>query len=628
MRNSGSIYFKLPALLLVLLASLPALAGNADSSGKEPPAFIRYFHISATENDSLLYLSPDSALESFELYTPAAREFPHALLGGAGTAAQNLEFRLPPFMENYTGFSGYDLYRFSPGNSRFYKCNKPYTQINYALGPKKEQLLQVDYAQNFSPLWNISARFRKILSDGYYKRQNVNTGNIDISSWYHNKPGSYNLFCSFIVNKASVQENGGLASDSVFRTVSVEDPWIYPVKLAHAETRFGEKIFFIRQSWNRVMHPDSSTKDSSTQLSTQRLSYEFSYSEKTRVYEDTDAPLSFYFDSLKTLDSLHYSEVLNKLSWYYPGPKNIRPGASGRKKFVASVFEQHVRYRQRDTDILLHNAGVSTAFSSGLPSRWINWKIDGSYFLYGSRKGNMILSANNRCFIIPGTMSLYAEAGYRNSQPSLMLNKYHGNTFSWDNNYENTLGKWMSSTVSFDKISLSAAVRYITISNLVYFDVNSIPQQYRPSTGVFSASLSKSSRSGYWGMNNRVVFQFSETDIIRLPGLVSFHTVYFEKNIFKSALLLRAGIDVFQSVPYNGNAFNPVLSEFHLQDDQKTEGYFTADFFLSCKIKTARIFLKSEHLSQGLPADNWFMVPHYPLAGRSFKFGISWKFYD
>ncbi|MFA5781089.1 MAG: putative porin, partial [Bacteroidales bacterium] len=67
---------------------------------------------------------------------------------------------------------------------------------------------------------------------------------------------------------------------------------------------------------------------------------------------------------------------------------------------------------------------------------------------------------------------------------------------------------------------------------------------------------------------------------------------------------------------------------FYLQNDFKSDNYPFFDFFVNLKIKRARIYLKFDHVNSGLMGYNYYMIPHYPMSDRAFKFGISWMFYD
>ena len=52
------------------------------------------------------------------------------------------------------------------------------------------------------------------------------------------------------------------------------------------------------------------------------------------------------------------------------------------------------------------------------------------------------------------------------------------------------------------------------------------------------------------------------------------------------------------------------------------------DFFLNVKIKTVRVFIKADHLNSSMSGNNYMITPHYPANDRTFKLGISWRFWD
>jgi hypothetical protein len=46
------------------------------------------------------------------------------------------------------------------------------------------------------------------------------------------------------------------------------------------------------------------------------------------------------------------------------------------------------------------------------------------------------------------------------------------------------------------------------------------------------------------------------------------------------------------------------------------------------KIKIVNAFFKIEHLNSGFSGNNYMLTPHYAMAPRTFKFGVSWKLFN
>ena len=91
----------------------------------------------------------------------------------------------------------------------------------------------------------------------------------------------------------------------------------------------------------------------------------------------------------------------------------------------------------------------------------------------------------------------------------------------------------------------------------------------------------------------------------------------------------RIGLSCRFNTLYYADAYMPATGQFYFQNTKEIGNYPVLDFFVSAKIKTARLFFKIEHLNDGLLAQrDAYELPHYPLPGRAFQFGISWRFFD
>ncbi len=72
----------------------------------------------------------------------------------------------------------------------------------------------------------------------------------------------------------------------------------------------------------------------------------------------------------------------------------------------------------------------------------------------------------------------------------------------------------------------------------------------------------------------------------------------------------------------------PATRSFYLQDEKKIGNYVYMDVFVNLMIKRFRIFVKYQHLNALWSENQYYTVPHYPMQGNIFKYGISWSFYD
>ena len=87
-------------------------------------------------------------------------------------------------------------------------------------------------------------------------------------------------------------------------------------------------------------------------------------------------------------------------------------------------------------------------------------------------------------------------------------------------------------------------------------------------------------------------------------------------------------MDIFYCTNYYADAYMPALRSFHLQGEKQIGNYPFVDLFFMVRIKRAKLLLKYQNLSGLFGNYTYYTVPHYPMNDPSFKFGVSWKFFD
>ena len=98
--------------------------------------------------------------------------------------------------------------------------------------------------------------------------------------------------------------------------------------------------------------------------------------------------------------------------------------------------------------------------------------------------------------------------------------------------------------------------------------------------------------------------------------------------MFKRALFLQTGINFKYFTKYNMNAYDPVLAEFYVQNDQDLGGFPLLDLFFNAKIRQTRIFFKWEHFNSVFTSKNeYFSAPGYPYRDAVIRFGLVWDFF-
>ena len=168
---------------------------------------ISFRYLDTLKNDYL-----DSSIDDFnKIYTVPAD---YVTLGNNGTAAYPVLFS-PLLKAGWdAGFHAFDLYKYTLGDTRFFKTTRPFTQMTYLLGSGKEQVIKILHTQNIKPNWNAGIEYRLISSPGFFQTQNSNINNYRFFTNYQGKRKRYAAYFTLLGNKINVSENGGIQNDS------------------------------------------------------------------------------------------------------------------------------------------------------------------------------------------------------------------------------------------------------------------------------------------------------------------------------------------------------------------------------------------------------------------------------
>ena len=206
---------------------------------------------------------------------------------------------------------------------------------------------------------------------------------------------------------------------------------------------------------------------------------------------------------------------------------------------------------------------------------------------------------------------------------------YSSNHFKWNSDLKKIEQLYGELKYIMKKRKFEIGTSFSQINNYIYFDTIAMPEQSDKQIILLQVFAKKNFSFGKWNFNNKVFYQYvSDISVIKVPELISIHSLYFEDHLFKKALLVQIGTDVFFNTAYYADAYMPATGQFYLQNEKKVGDYPYVDVFINLKINKARIFFKMEHINSGLLGNVYYMVPHYPMPDRAFKFGISWMFYD
>ena len=249
--------------------------------------------------------------------------------------------------------------------------------------------------------------------------------------------------------------------------------------------------------------------------------------------------------------------------------------------------------------------------------------------------GFYALSSLNPTFDINGTISTsiksWAElkvwGNIKNLYPewqfqSLHINQTIKKSYDLGHIFETKLG----GQIYLPALRLKGYIQQSILKNYTYFDQKWQAAQNSDPISVTSVGAFYHLKLGVFNLENNVVFQKTTSNIIRLPGLYTNHSIYFQQKMFKKNLLLSAGFDFRFTPAFTPMSYAPILGGFYLDDVNQTNTFFGYDFFINFKIRLFRMTFRLDNINSIYDKKLFYQVAGYPQDLFKMRLGIVWLF--
>jgi len=526
--------------------------------------------------------------------------------------------------------NSFDTYLFGTSRMRNYEVKSPLTELYFIGGDKKEQLFQVLHTQNINPYLNMGVEYRTFGSEGFYQRQETKIENFRAFLSAKSKDNRYRILAHSIWNSVNANENGGILDDSLFEKGENITKSTIAINLLDAHSQRSQQAYFLQQSYDVGKSISKAINDSAVKtvfIPKHRYSHTILYQNWSNYFIDNNPDSSNYVLFLNDPDytSNHtYSEKFtNKIDW------NTLNDTSNTGMVVHSglIYEIN-KYKQDGIDSNFNNLFFLGAIGNQHLGK-MHWKLGGGYCISGGNQGDLraIMHFDIKDSELHNQFNI--DIGTDRRSPSLIQTIYRGNHFQWENNFDRVRSDYLKLAYMVKKYRFNLSFTTAQIQNFIYSNELALPEQDSNKLNVLCGTLVKDFKWRNIGIKNTVVFQrLDDSTVLHLPSFLSYHALYFEGWIFKKALFLQMGVDVFFNTTYYADEYMPATGLFYLQSRKEIGNYPYLNFFINFKVNQARVFFKIAHLNQGYLENTYYSVPHYPMADRSFKLGISWLFYD
>ncbi len=605
--------------------------------------------------DSTRSYKLDSSVSDF------TRRFPlpgtYINLGNIGNAARPLLFSPHLHAGFDPGFHAFDVYKWKLSDVRFFNTTRPYSELNYMLGSRVEQMIGLLHTQNIKPNWNFLFQYRLINSPGFFQNQKTNHNNYLLTSKYQSKNLRYNNYFVLLGNKLQSAENGGIIDTTdILNNPDFKDRFNIRSRIggisSYSSNFFSNKIstgnkyseftVLLRQQYD-IGKKDSIITDSTViPLFFPRLRFEHTLQldQNKYIFQDYAADSlyykSYYDTSLRTLkDTLIFRErwqvLTNDFSIYqFPDAKNlhqfIRLGvllqnisgdlSSGKENFfnTAGHAEYRNRTRNQQWDIEANGKLYFTGFNAGDYEAHISLQR-----LLGKKLGYLRLGFEN----ISRTPSFIFD-----SRSSFYLLKTAKN-FKKENNTHLFASYYLPS------FRFRLTGHYYLATNYTYFSSYYEPQQESTLFNVLQIALEKTIKLGKrWNWHAEVYFQqLIGAAPVNMPAVYTRNRIAYEGNLGFKNLDMAAGLEFRYRAAYKGDHYSPALGQFFYQDTMTIRNPLPdIAAYVHFRIKPFTAFVRAENLNTARNLDglsftrNNLVAPYYALPGLQIRIGIFWRF--
>ncbi len=380
------------------------------------------------------------------------------------------------------------------------------------------------------------------------------------------------------------------------------------------------------------------------------------FDNSNRIYQAYYTPENYYADTFNTLsryegDSLYdktrHTILQNTFAIALLEGFN-KYAKAGLKGFLTHEFKQ---YTLPDMETMSRSYNEQSLFAGGQISKTegntVHYNATGEIAVAGASLGDYFIDATaDLNFPLFGdTIQLAADGFIHHYAPTFYYTKYHSRHFWWDNDdMKSVFHTRVQGRFSLQRTKTQLRVAVNDISNYVYFGTSytvsgdqrlynaAFARQSSKNISVLTASLDQKFRLGPVNLEAQVTYQKStHKDIIPVPALNAYANLYLR---FKIAHVLDCdlGADARYFTKYYAPDFVPGIAQFAVQENEESKvelgNYPIVNVYANFFLKHARFFVMMSHVNHSGDGGNAFLVPHYPINQRVFRFGISWNFFN
>jgi hypothetical protein len=551
-----------------------------------------------------------------------------------GQAVNNLGYsfnNVYPFPD--IGFSAKQASYFNIDDIDYFEVPTPTTEILYRTGLQQGQVLDALFTLNFSKRLNVSLSYKGLRSLGAYRQALVSNGNFRGTFQYRTKKNQYQMKGHLTSQDFFHQENGGLTAESLVNFIE-DDPNFttrarLDVNLTDSESQFDGNRVYIEQSYKLL-----SSKDSINNKDFSNLKVGHILTNENKTYEFIQGSLSTAFfgtaNSSNPRDKKATSKITsNELNLEF-NSKYVLGKFKAKTNFTNYSYGYDTILNSNSSVNRLKLEGNAISFGADWNAKIKNFQLNADASITpgnGRLSGNFLkgeaVFVKDSVFSVKGTLLLSSKSPNFNT----LLHQSEYDEYNWQNDFSNVNTR----DIGFDLKSkwLNASLNFTNLDNYTYFDENSKPQQFENQITYLKVKANREFKLGKFALDNTLMYQnvSSGSSVFRVPEFVTRNTFYYTDYWFKGKpMLVNIGVTFKYFTKYNVNAYNPLLAEFRIQNDEQI-GFPTIDVFFNAQVRRTRLYFKVDNATSSLTDKNYFSAPNYPYRDLTIRFGLVWNWF-
>lgn len=374
-----------------------------------------------------------------------------------------------------------------------------------------------------------------------------------------------------------------------------------------------------------------------------------------RIYQAYDTPEGYYANTYPVHEKLPGDSIYDRTTHY--SLKNTFAVAllegfnkwakAGLRAFVTSdlrhfTLPDSVGGRMSYNE---HNLSVGGQLLKA-QGKTLHYNVTGEFWLMGEDAGQLKIDgrADLNFRLFKDTVTLAANAFFHRLNPTFYYRHYHSKHLWWDNGgLDQELRTHIEGLFSLKRTKTKLRVAYDNLQNYTYFaqrynitedfgrSGNTVSvRQSGKNISLLTLQLAQDFRLGPLNWQNVVTYQkSSDEDVLPVPMLNVYTNLFLHFKIAK-VLTVDLGADARFFTKYKAPDYSPALGQFTVQDNGAANveigNYPIVNAYANMHLKHTRFFVMMSHVNAS--SGDSFLVPHYPVNGRIFRFGVSWNFFN